>query len=159
MSERLLIALDRSENALKAVEYIAKIMSKLKNIQITLFDVIPKLPKFEFERGPHLPFLKDTITELTVVRSQRKTDMDHVLEMAKKKLIEASVSEKRIKIKCVEEKEGIAKDIVKEAIKGNYGTVVLGRRGTSKTKDFYFGSVTNKVISMLQDRSIIIVGD
>ncbi|KPJ63640.1 MAG: hypothetical protein AMJ45_07180 [Syntrophobacter sp. DG_60] len=159
MSERILVALDRSENALKAVEYIARTMSKLEDIQITLFDVIPRLPKFEFERGPHLPFLKDIITELTVVRSQRKTDMDHVFEMAKKKLIEAGVSEERIKIKCVEEKKGIAKDIVGEAIKGNYGTVILGRRGTSKTRDFYFGSVTNKVTSMLQDRSIIIVGD
>jgi nucleotide-binding universal stress UspA family protein len=50
-----------------------------------------------------------------------------------------------------------AEAIVKEAREGDYGTIVLGRRGLSKVQEFLLGRVSNKVINIIRRRALWIV--
>ena len=45
----------------------------------------------------------------------------------------------------------------KEAQEGNYGTIVMGRRGLSKVHEFLMGRVTNKVLNRAEGFAVWIV--
>jgi nucleotide-binding universal stress UspA family protein len=47
--------------------------------------------------------------------------------------------------------------IAAEARQNGYGTIVMGRRGHSRVRDFFIGRVTNKVIHVARDRTVWIV--
>ena len=48
----------------------------------------------------------------------------------------------KIELKIQNKKVGIARDIIAEAGKGKYDTVVVGRRGLSATAAFVLGSIS-----------------
>ena len=48
-------------------------------------------------------------------------------------------------------------DIIREAREGAYGTIVMGRRGLSKVRDFLMGRVTSKVLNQAEDFAVWIV--
>ena len=45
-----------------------------------------------------------------------------------------------------------AKAIVEEARLGNYGTIVVGRRGLSKVQEFFIGRGSNQVIQLAKKK-------
>ena len=47
--------------------------------------------------------------------------------------------------------------IVEEGKKLDVGTVIMGRRGLSRTQDFFMGRVTNKVVYLAREKSVWIV--
>jgi nucleotide-binding universal stress UspA family protein len=147
MQTKILIALDESENAMKAVEHVAEVLGK--KVLITLYHVLPKAPpkKIEKERilvGHHLVF-KDSVENFRAWIEHRRAMMTKVMEKAKRTLIKAGISQKNIKVKIEEGKRGVARDILKEVKDGKYDTVVVGRRGVSATKAFFAGSVSGKI--------------
>jgi len=50
----------------------------------------------------------------------------------------------------------VARDILKEAGNG-YDLIVIGRRGISGIREFFLGSVSQKVFSGAKDISVLIV--
>jgi nucleotide-binding universal stress UspA family protein len=50
----------------------------------------------------------------------------------------------------------VVRDIINEANSG-YDAIVLGRRGLSGIKEFIFGSVSQKVLHLTKDISVIVV--
>ena len=71
---------------------------------------------------------------------------------------EAGVDRSRIKTKIKKKSFNVAKDIYEEARKGEYGTVVLGRKGKTGLKSIVVGSVSLKSLALLEDRTVWIVG-
>jgi nucleotide-binding universal stress UspA family protein len=47
--------------------------------------------------------------------------------------------------------------IIQYALKGEYGTIVVGRRGLSEVEEFPMGRVSNKVIHMAKELSVWVV--
>jgi nucleotide-binding universal stress UspA family protein len=56
----------------------------------------------------------------------------------------------------VNRKKGIARDIINEAHAG-YDTVVMGKKGLSGIKEFFLGSVSQKVLHGAEDLSVLLV--
>jgi nucleotide-binding universal stress UspA family protein len=48
-------------------------------------------------------------------------------------------------------------DILQEADEGRYGTIVMGRRGLSKVRQFLLGRVTNKVLQRAEKFTVWLV--
>ena len=71
-------------------------------------------------------------------------------------LVESGFKKELIHIKIEIKKNNIAKDIVEEARTG-YDLVVLGRRGLSGMKDYFLGSISQKVLHMAPDVSLLFV--
>jgi len=158
MAKKILIAMDESKNALKAVEYVADTVGKTKGVKITLYSVIPELPPIFLETAPSLhPIFKGKVGDLTALTVQKKTAIEKTMKNAKKTLVDAGIAAKNIIIKVEEKRIGIARDILKEAKEGQYDTIAIGRRGISGTKAFLFGSISNKVVQFARNCTVWVI--
>ena len=155
MGQRILVAFDDSENAMRAVEFIAE--SFTKEHKITLFSVIPDTPAICDMNSPSLtPYFISKQAEFCALEDQKKELVNEALQKAKEVLLKAGFEEKNITIRVQTKKKGIARDILNEAHSG-YDTIVLGRRGLSGVKEFILGSISQKVLHSARDMSVIVV--
>ncbi|NVM22616.1 MAG: universal stress protein [Desulfobacterales bacterium] len=155
MSKKILIALDNSKNSLKAVKYVAS--SLRPTATVTMFSVLPEAMAACELGGPSHPLLEANIETFCTIDEAKESAVQGFMEEAKKVLVKAGFPSKDVYIKVRKKKAGIARHILKEAQAGKYDTLVMGRRGLSGIKEFVFGSVSNKVLHLAKNFSIIIV--
>lgn len=149
----ILLAYDNSQQALRAVEYVGQMFGRLDNVKVVLFGVYDKLPEHDMI---DTPFTDQVRARISVMERDREKGRTH-LEEARKHLIRMGYSEDQVKIKYVEKKKSVAKDIIDEVNAGGYGTVVLGRKGMNNLKGMLFGSVSSGVIGNLVGATICVV--
>ena len=156
MSNKILIAVDPSENALKAVKYAAGILRS--DSQVTLYHVFFKTPPLDLREGeilPHHPAsFRGSTEEFKKWLSAQRSAAEESLDAAKKVLIKGGLDPKNIEVKIEEGKQGVATDILNEVKEGGYDTVIVGRRGQSRLKRFFSGSVTAKIMHHAEDCAV-----
>jgi nucleotide-binding universal stress UspA family protein len=139
-TKNVLIAMDSSQNAIRAVDH-AGFMLGGTDCKITLFHSMRNLRRFVprevLEEAPELEQLW---------KSKAGQEIAPYMKKAKEMLVEAGVTEAQITTKVVDGSRSAAADILDEARSNGYGTVVLGRRGLTGAKEFFMGSVSNKVL-------------
>lgn len=154
MIERILIAVDESTAARKAVEYVGRIFghsSKL-NVEITLFHVIENLPGDLLHRQANTALSQVLDEALRAWSAQAVLRCEKQLERYRDLLVAAGIPVTAIRVKyTVDEARPearrvvAAQAIIKEAEAGGYTTVVVGRRGTSNIPELFLGGVAEKV--------------
>ncbi len=155
MSQKILIAFDDSENALRAVEYVARFMAK--DCHVTLFSVVPDTAALCEMNSPELtPYFKSQQDSFCILEGKKRELLTAAQERAKALLTAQGFAEDRIEIKSEPKKSGIARDIINEAQSG-FDLIVVGRRGISGIKEFFLGSISQKILNAAQDKSILIV--
>ena len=155
MGKKILLAIDDSENARRAVEFVAKFFAP--DNKITLFNVIPDTATLCAMNSPELaPYFISQQSSFCLLEEKKKKLVNEALKKAKRILLDAKFEEKNITIKSEIKKRGIARDIIREA-KAGYNVVVMGKRGLSGIKDFILGSVSQKVFNTANDISVLVV--
>ena len=158
MGKRVLVALDDSENAMRAVEFIAG--SFTSDHSVTLFSVVADTAALCEMTGFNTPTLTPYFLEqqgvFCTLEDKKKDLIKASLQRAEEALVQAGFDKSNIKKKMIVEKKGAAKAIISEA-KSGYDTIVLGRRGLSGLKEFLLGSVSQKVLSSLEDVSVLLI--
>jgi nucleotide-binding universal stress UspA family protein len=155
MNKKILVAIDDSENAIRAVEFIAN--SFTTDNKITLFNVIPDTAALCEMNSPELtPYFKSQQSSFCLLEEKKKELVNQAVQKAKNILMDAGFDENNITVKSEFKKSGVARDIVKESESG-YNVIVLGRRGLSGIKDFILGSVSQKVFNLAKDISVLVV--
>jgi nucleotide-binding universal stress UspA family protein len=155
MSQKILIAFDDSENAMRAVEYVAKLLSK--DCRVTLFSVVQDTASICDMQSPELtPYFKSQQDSFCVLEEKKKQILTAAQLKAREILRAGGFKEDQIRLKSEPKKKGIARDIAAEARAG-YDLVVLGRRGLAGIKEFFMGSVSQKVLSLAQELPILII--
>jgi nucleotide-binding universal stress UspA family protein len=155
MNKKVLVAIDDSENAMRAVEFIAN--SFAKDSKITLFNVIPDTAALCEMNSPELtPYFKSQQSSFCVLEEKKKELVNQAVQKARNILVDAGFDENNITVKSEVKKSGVARDIVKEAESG-YNVIVMGRRGVSGIRDFILGSVSQKVFNLAKDISVLVV--
>ena len=76
-----------------------------------------------------------------------------VYEEALKRLQKAGVNPDLIATKTVTGVASRAKAIVDEARKGDFATILVGRRGLSRVEEFFMGPVSNKVLQLAKEKA------
>ncbi len=156
MAKKILIAMDESENSLRAVDFICTCVSP--DATITLFSVLLNTEDMCAMQGAELtPYFFAQQSSFCAMENKKKELVSQALEKARQTLIRKGVAEDRVKTKIVTRKRGIARDIISEAKSGGYDLVVLGKRGLSGIKDFILGSVTQKVLHGVDGASLLLV--
>ncbi|NNG00344.1 MAG: universal stress protein [Desulfobacteraceae bacterium] len=155
MAQKIMIALDESENALRAVNYVASTFTT--DTDVTLFNVLLDTAAICKMNSPELtPYFKSRQDSFCALEDKKKELVGEALDKAVDKFKDAGFDEDRIHVKTQTKTYGVAKDIILEARDG-YDLIVLGRHGTSGIKDFVFGSICQKVFNSLKDISVLIV--
>jgi len=155
MDNKILVAFDDSENAMRTVEYIVKYFGK--DNKITLFNITQDSSTLCDMNSPELtPYFKSQQTSFCTLEDKKKSLVNNALEKAREKLTAAGFEGKNVIIKTQNKKKGVARDIVKEAQSG-YNTIVIGRRGLSGIKEFILGSISQKVFNLVNDISVLVV--
>ena len=69
-----------------------------------------------------------------------------IAKEGKERLISAGIPEENVVVKFQSQKQGIARDILKELDEGDHGILVLGRKGVKDISQFGLGSKANKLL-------------
>jgi len=155
MDKKVLVAIDDSENAMRAVEFIANLFTT--DNKITLFNVIQDTAALCEMNSPELtPYFKSQQRSFCTLEEKKQELVNQALQNAREILMNAGFDENNITIKSEIKKRGVARDIIKEAQSG-YHVIILGRRGMSGIKDFILGSISQKVFNSAKDISVLFV--
>ena len=155
MGQKILVAFDDSENAMRAVDYIASSFSK--EHEIALYSIIPDTAAICDMNSPSLiPYFQERQASFCAIEDQKKELVEEALQKAKGLLVSAGFDEKNITTKIQTKDKGIVRDIINEANTG-YDTIVVGRKGHSGVKEFILGNVSQKILQLARDVSVILV--
>ena len=155
MSQKILIAFDDSENAMRAVEYASRTFTK--DCQVELFCVLPDTAALCDMNSPELtPYFKSQQHAFCTLEDQKKSLIEDAFLKAKQFLLDSGFDAGNITIAARPKKKGIARDIVDES-RSDFDLVVIGRRGVSGIKDYFLGSISQKILHLADDVSILIV--
>ena len=155
MGEKLLLAIDGSRNSLLTLDYVSHFFKVCPEVRLVLYHVLPPIPPVYKETS-----LQDT-SALNYIREWKKRHqeaIDQVLHRSKEKLLKIGWKDSQVRIQAQEKRIGLARDILFEARQGVYDTIVLGRRGISKTKEFFMGGVSSKILQRVEQKVVWIVG-
>lgn len=155
MGRKILVAVDDSENAMRAVEFVAK--SFTPDHKITLFSVILDTTAICDMDNPGLtPYFLSQKAAFCSLEDKKRAFVNEAIQKAKELLIKAGFDEKHITIKMEDKKKGVARGILEEVGSG-YDIIVMGRRGLSGIKEFFLGSVSQKVLQSAKTVSVVLV--
>lgn len=143
---KILLALDSSENAMRAVTFMGEHLAG-QGIAIELFHVIRG-------RQDDIPVELLDVLRPNERQEQIEREMVKVFDRAKSRLVEAGFAPDQIVTKIVTGRRSRANNIVREAEEGEFGTIVMGRRGLSRVQDFFMGRVSDKVLQMSRFRAV-----
>ncbi|MCF8081318.1 MAG: universal stress protein [Desulfobacterales bacterium] len=147
---RILLAVDGSESAFRALDHVCFMIGDHPETRLTLFHVVPRLGDYcsiDFSQP-------DLEMESFIVEGDKRCLADFYAH-AMKTCRSAGIEKERIEVKESKRKVGVGKTIVEEARKGGYGTVVIGRRGSGRA--FFMGSVSRYVLGKSSNRAVWLI--
>ncbi len=146
--KKILVALDASENAERAVDYVGEIAGSTPGFEILLLHVLRPPNRDHF---PSEELWRQAADEA----EERGRE---ILRYAAGRLEKKGMSSHAVRSKITRtEGASIAAEIMKMQQEEKCGTVVVGRRGVSKAEEFLFGSISNKVVHYARNCTVWIV--
>lgn len=155
---KVLISMDTSEWAMKAVDYVGSMLDGSES-EVLLFHAVRGFDIFQ--RGSGKSFVpshdKDWIERAEKELTEAGKAIEPAFEEAQKRLVAAGLAADRVSHKVVTGVGSRAGAVVAEAQQGGFDTIVVGRRGLSRVQEFFMGRVSNKVIQMARKMAIWVV--
>jgi nucleotide-binding universal stress UspA family protein len=155
-SRKLLVAIDGSEQAMAAVQYVAAVFPR-EQTRIDLFHVSEQLSDLfaDMEANP-LYKTKTSRLRQWITDQQHKTHL--YLESARESLLTAGFPEDQVTMRIQPKKLGVVRDIVKASY-DEYSAVVVGRTGLSRLKDkLLLKNVAFQLVGKIHHLPVVVVG-
>jgi nucleotide-binding universal stress UspA family protein len=147
-NKNILIAVDESENARRAVSYVSQLLADTKGFKILILHVIRKPEEDYFP----------TSTEKEKWFGQHKLKVDAMLEDYRQMLLHEGFHAEDVSVRStVRYCPSLAECILAERYKMKCSTIVLGRQGLSRSEEFLFGSVSSKIVNHARDCTVWVV--
>ncbi len=159
MAHKVLIALDSSEGAWRAVEYVAEAFGRTPGVHVALLHVLSGLPPAFWDDGHILNDREKESRQRLVANWQQEQEKQWqgLVKKAHDRLTKAGISKDAVVNKFKPKYYDVAEDILGEADAGSFDTIVMGRRGLGMAKSVLLGSVTQKVVQNARGYAVIIV--
>ena len=149
-TDKILIGFDGSESAFKAVDSVCELMVSAER-DVMLCHVVRSLNIF----------LQDQMIfgteEEKMWLDETRRELDPAILKAEQKLIDAGFHPGRTFKQVLENKVTRAGGIIQAAREGQYGTIVVGRRGLSRVQEFIMGRVSRKVLHMGKEMTVWVI--
>lgn len=148
----ILIAMDGSPGAMKAVNYVADLFGG-SNKKVILFHAMRHLG-FPFMMTGDASRMKKIEK---MFWSEDQEVMEQVFKDAKARLLKAGFKAAQVRTKIVKGVTSRAVSLTGKAKTNVYGTLVVGRTGVSQVDEFNIGRVSNKVIHHAENMAVWII--
>lgn len=149
--KRVLIAVDASANSGKAVDFAASYLSGT-DCKIRLFHAVRGFPP---TLGP--TFLQTGEELERQLAANLNKGITQMFDVYRSRLMAAGIDSERIQTEWTMGSISRAAEILTSARRGEFGTVVLGRRGISAVRELVMGRVTNKVLNGAEGLAVWVV--
>ena len=147
--KKMLIAIDEEETSLKALHYVGRMARDIHLLSICLLHVYPAPPPDFFQRGG----------VLEEYSKNKKHMADRLFYHAAQVLVQYGIDENKLEYRCLmADGRTISETVLQTQKEGEFGTVVVGKRGVSRAEEFIFGSISNALARSSKDFSAWIVG-
>jgi nucleotide-binding universal stress UspA family protein len=133
---KVLIGMDASEGSMRALDYVAQTLGG-SDTEVLLLHVV-----------------RDR-KEMPV--SEAEKIIGDVFDEAQKHLMNCGFKASHIGSDIITGAESRAGAIIQLAGEEGYSTIVVGRRGLSRIKEFIMGGVSNKIIQMAREQAVWVV--
>ena len=145
----ILIAVDAMNSSLSAVQYVGRVAGGIGTVSICLLHVYPEPPPDFYGKGG----------VLEQYQSMRMTKAEQIFQRCTEILVTTGINREAIsRATRMAEGKTISETVLEVRRNGNFGTVVTGKRGVSKSEEFLFGSISNALARHCQDFTAWIVG-
>jgi nucleotide-binding universal stress UspA family protein len=149
-SQDVLVTIVGADISRRVIEHTVKYFAHLKESRFTFFHVIPPIPP-QLHTSSYWDYVRELSEEerqedMVRLRKDYSERARSIVEEGKERLIDAGVPEQNIAVKFQAQKEGIARDILTELEEGDYGVLLLGRKGFKDISQFGLGSKANKLV-------------
>jgi nucleotide-binding universal stress UspA family protein len=151
LSNRMLLAVDASPNSRQAVIYAAPYAAQT-GAEVTLLHVVRK-----FFPGWSPPLASAGEEIEAELHETLKAGIQAMFAEYQGCLEQAGVAPDKIRTECKLGSYSRAAEILATARAGDYGTVIMGRRGISAVRQFIMGRVTTKVLNGADGLAVWIV--
>jgi nucleotide-binding universal stress UspA family protein len=144
----ILIAVDESENAKRAVQYVADLLGGIPGFRVALVSIIPEPTEDVFAAD------EDRQDWIRKYRSRVIVAFEDYRGL----LLQAGFEKGQIEVVidnmyC----PSVAECIIYEQKKLGCSTIVLGRKGVSKREEILFGSTSNKILHEAKDCAVWVI--
>jgi nucleotide-binding universal stress UspA family protein len=159
MTTKLLIPVDGSAGATRAVEYVAENFGQMPDMQIVLLHILPKLPPSMWDDGHILTEAEHREREAVIEdwEEQEEKPWEDITNEARERLVKGGVKAEAVSVKYQPTYSDIADDILDEAELERCSTIVIGRHGMTGARKLFMGSVSNKVVNHAKGMAVLIV--
>jgi nucleotide-binding universal stress UspA family protein len=156
MPQKVLVAMDESENSMKAVDFVAKTFAAA--CRVALLSVLRPVDLLcEMDASALKGFLASHYPDYCrEVDARKEAALKSALSAARQRLIDAGFGAENVTVLLKTMRTDVALEII-EASRDGYDVIVLGRRGLSPVKGFFLGSVSQKVLNGANNIPVLIV--
>ena len=156
---KILIAIDDSEGAMKAVDFVGRLFAGMGDSKITVLHVISNLPAPLWDDGHILTEEERKAREEVIGKwlSNQELKLRPMFDKAVQILSQKGINSDRIETKTITDTLDVAEKILHEGKEGGYEMLAVGRYGYSKAKRLIMGSVATAVINRGSGLAICIV--
>lgn len=147
-NKKIIIAVDESPNAERAVAYVARLLGGMAGFAVVLLHVID---------DPQEDFFRDQ-AEKDQWLADYRARIERVLDGYRARLVAAGfdagqVSQRVTLRNC----PSMAQCILAERAAADCATIVVGRQGRSRSEEFLFGSVSSKIVTHARQCTVWVV--
>ncbi|OGR07741.1 MAG: hypothetical protein A2511_03405 [Deltaproteobacteria bacterium RIFOXYD12_FULL_50_9] len=147
--KKILVAVDETATAEQALRYVGEVISSPAGLQISLLYIYPEPSAAQVQNG----------LDVRDYQLQRDAAGQQILARSHDILASYGIPAEQITSICrMATSETISKTILQVQADGEYGTVVVGKRGVSKAEEFLFGSISNTMVRNSRGFAVLVVG-
>ncbi|OGW42082.1 MAG: hypothetical protein A2010_05740 [Nitrospirae bacterium GWD2_57_9] len=156
--KKILIALDDSASAMRAVEYAGSQFAGIGDLEIALVHVLPNLPAMFWDEGHILNDEEKKERKKVVDKwvADRKAKIETVFKNAGEALARAGVKASQVRTKSISDSTDVSSSLLEAAKDGGYQTLIVGR--CNHTARHLLGSVSGKIVNQASGTAVTVVG-
>jgi nucleotide-binding universal stress UspA family protein len=155
-NKKVLLAVDGSDESMAVVRYVSESLQP-KDSEVLVYQVMSKVPEVFWDLGKDpawLPKIEAVREYEQKQESLAATFMNKAVDLFK----DAGFKPGTVTTRIGSQQEGIARDIVAEAKRGDYDVLVVGRGKSASAPEMPLGGVASNILSSAPAPAMWLVG-
>jgi nucleotide-binding universal stress UspA family protein len=152
-SRKILVAMDETSHTVNLARYVGTMLKGLEGVSILFYHYCAP---FTEDITPEERKKMKEVERRVIEREQQ--EMSHYFEDAKKALLDLGFAKKSVTYEFQHDRSGRPKKVTQAILdklkKGGYGTLVIGRKGSTHAREFRIGSVAMRTVGEARDCAI-----